>query len=394
MNKTIKIAIHSGRVPSTTFIERLILGLAKSGCQIYLFGLQDKPVHYGTNIISFAFKNSKLHKAWNLLKYSVLLTCFKRKDKLKLDGILKSKSQHSFYDKMKCYQVLWHKPNVFHVQWAKDLAYWSWVQEFNMKLVLSLRGAHINYSPIADPNLAESYRQIFPQVDRFHAVSKAIGAEAQKYGAPASKIDVVYSGLNLNDFPIAKKTNESKVLNIISIGRSHWKKGYHYALDACKLLKDKNVAFTYTIIGAKDYLELMYQVKDLALEHHVILADRLPIDQVLGSLNSADVLLLPSVEEGIANVVLEAMALKTLVLTTDCGGMNEVIQNGINGFVCPVRDANGIAEGILKILKLDPIEHQLLLDRAFDTIQNQHTEDQMIQQMLHLYDHTLKTSAS
>ena len=50
-------------------------------------------------------------------------------------------------------------------------------------------------------------------------------------------------------------------------------------------------------------------------------------------IKNADILLLSSVEEGIANVVLEAMALGTLVVSTECGGMNEVIKNNENGFL-------------------------------------------------------------
>ena len=75
---------------------------------------------------------------------------------------------------------------------------WLAILALGIKLVLSLRGAHINYSPIADLKLADMYRKNFPKVDAFHAVSKAIALEAQKYGAQKSNISVVYSGLDLD----------------------------------------------------------------------------------------------------------------------------------------------------------------------------------------------------
>ena len=49
---------------------------------------------------------------------------------------------------------------------------------------------------ISDIKLAAMYRKYFSNVDGFHAVSKAIALEAQKYGAPKNRIKVVYSGLD------------------------------------------------------------------------------------------------------------------------------------------------------------------------------------------------------
>jgi colanic acid/amylovoran biosynthesis glycosyltransferase len=157
-------------------------------------------------------------------------------------------------------------------------------------------------------------------------------------------------------------------------------------LDACSVLKRNNIAFTYTIVGAKGYLELMYQIKDLDLENHVVLLDSIPMNEVKKTIQAASLLLLPSVEEGIANVVLEAMALRTLVLTTNCGGMEEVVKDEVNGFVCPLRDANAMAEQIMKIEKIPNIDKVLMLDRAQNTIEKQHSETQMVGKMIDLYD--------
>ena len=389
MKTNYKIAIYSGSIPSTTFIERLIFGLSNKKFQVYLFGSRKHYITYNSSIKVVAYRNTKFYKSLHLLKYSLLLVLFNRKEKQKLDTILKSQSQNALLDKVKCYPVLWHKPDVFHIQWAKNIEYWSWVQKFNIKLILSLRGAHINYSPIADPILADMYRKYFPSVDGFHAVSKAIGLEAEKYGALPEKIKVVYSGLDLNtfkDLPDVKHLN----FNIISVGRSHWKKGYNYALDACSILKENKIPFTYTIVGAGGYLELIYQIKDLGLQEDVILLNSLSSDEVKKAMKSASVLLLPSVEEGIANVVLEAMASGTLVLTTNCGGMEEVVENEVNGFLCPIRDSSSIAEQIMKIIELPEEKKKLILNRAKETISKQHTEKQMVNGMLKIYEHTLK----
>ena len=59
--------------------------------------------------------------------------------------------------------VILHLPEVFHIQWAKSTEEWLFLKKtFGVKLVLSLRGAHINYSPVADTLLAETYGSASP----------------------------------------------------------------------------------------------------------------------------------------------------------------------------------------------------------------------------------------
>ena len=108
-------------------------------------------------------------------------------------------------------------------------------------------------------------------------------------------------------------------------------------------------------------------------------------------IQNADFLLLPSLEEGIANVVLEAMALGTLVVSTNCGGMNEVITDGKNGFLVPIRNAKAISQKIKMIDKLTESEKRIIIRRARNTIEMQHDFESMISEMKHLYDDVLNS---
>ncbi|WP_242155143.1 glycosyltransferase family 4 protein [Aestuariivivens sediminis] len=382
------VAIYSGDIPGTTFIERLVLGLALSGQRVYRFGFLKAPVAYPKTVKVVGYRNTKIGKGLHLLQYTLLLILFRYKDKRQLDKFLKETATHLTRAKVKAYPVLWHRPEVFHVQWAKDLNNWMWVQSFGMKLVLSLRGAHINYSPIANDKLAAMYRAHFPKVDGFHAVSKAIAQEAEGYGALKARIAVVYSGLNLEALE-AEKLDGSSVFEMVSVGRSHWIKGYHYALDACKQLKHAGIPFKYTIIGAAHDIELLYQIKDLGLEDEVVLLKHTPFDRVQLLIRKASVLLLPSLKEGIANVVLEAMSLRTLVLSTDCGGMGEVINDGVNGFLVPIRNPKAIADKLIEIRALSNESKKQISNKAYNTVTEQHQLEQMVKGMQALYGDVL-----
>ncbi len=349
MNKRIKIAIYSGIVPSTTFIERLSQGLAATGNQVFLFGLKKGRVPAFPNSTYITYSN-KLSKLLVLIRYTFLLFVIKPKEKRKLDKIISKSKKKQLVLKLKYYPVLYHCPDIFHLQWAKSIEHWIWVQEFGMKLIVSLRGAHINYSPLADSKIASAYEAFFPKVDGFHAVSKAISLEAMKYQAALHKINVVYSGLDLERMPFQLKMFDANTpLKIISIGRAHWKKGYTYALDSASLLKIAGVDFQYTIVGVGSNEELIYKRSQLELENEVLFLKNLSFAEVIESIRQADVLLLPSVEEGIANVVLEAMALGTLVISTNCGGMNEVIVDNENGFLVPIRNSEAMASALKRI---------------------------------------------
>lgn len=319
----------------------------------------------------------------------MLLWVFKNKAKRQLDAYIQKNARYPRLSKIKYYPVLWHHPDIFHVQWAKSIYDWMWVQEFGIKLVLSLRGAHINYSPIADSQLAATYKNTFPKVAGFHAVSKAIALEAQKYGATPEKIKVVYSGLDPIQTTFEKTENHT--FKILLVGRAHWIKGYDDALDALKKLKDSGCPFECTIIGAKDSEELQFQRADLGLENEVHLMGKLPFQAVQQKMMEADLLILSSVEEGIANVVLEAMQLRTLVLSTDCGGMGEVIEEGVNGFLVPIRNPEAMAAAVQKIRQLPFEDKETIRTAAQKTVEARHTISTMVHSMLELYQKVLST---
>ena len=388
MKKQPSIAIYSGEIPSTTFIERLIEGISKEDLTVYLFGVLSKKNRYNENVKVLGYKQHKLYKLLYLWRYSILLTMTRPKEKQRLNRFLIAENRANLYSKVKYYPVLYYRPHVFHLQWAKGIAEWAWVEDFGMKLVLSLRGAHINYSPIADLELAESYKLHFPSIRAFHAVSKAIAKEAETYGAQPHNMTVVYSGLQKNNIVKTEKPKNA-VYQIISVGRPHWIKGYTVALDACKQLKDAGESFFYTIVGAADDMELMYQIHDLDLQDCVTLTKKQSFEKVQQLMFNANLLLLSSHKEGVANVVLEAMALKTMVLTTDCGGMNEVIEDGENGFLVPIRDAVQMAQKIKKIMNLAEHEASRIRQNAINTIDQHHTEANMVNDMLSFYNNAL-----
>lgn len=182
-----------------------------------------------------------------------------------------------------------------------------------------------------------------------------------------------------------KSPNGDKI-RILSVGRDHWVKGYQYAVDTCYLLKEQGVSFEYCIIGGAGSEELEYQVDALGLKENIRLLSGVPYSKMIEQYKQSDVLLLPSVAEGIANVALEAMALNVPVVTAACGGMEEVITDGVNGFVVPIRDAKAMAKGIQKVIQLNDEQWNKMVNNARLIVKQNHNLENQIERMLEFYD--------
>ena len=76
---------------------------------------------------------------------------------------------------------------------------------YGIKIILSLRGSHINYSPLTDKHLAKQYNLYFPKVDKIHSVSKNLIFKAEKFGANKEKIENISSAVDLNLLKNLKK---------------------------------------------------------------------------------------------------------------------------------------------------------------------------------------------
>ena len=113
--------------------------------------------------------------------------------------------------------------------------------------------------------------------------------------------------------------------------------------------------------------------------------DELSHDEVLKKISECDLFLLPSLEEGISNAVLEAMALGIPVISTDCGGMGEVIRNSENGFLVPVRDSESMAKAIQNFIDLDEMEKNNMIFNARETIIHNHLLSYQVDQFKSFY---------
>lgn len=136
-------------------------------------------------------------------------------------------------------------------------------------------------------------------------------------------------------------------IKIVSIGNLSQRKGFDLLLNVFQYLKNEPIKLT--IFGdGRDKAELLQQKSDLQLENVSFFGK---VNNPFPFVKQADLFILSSRYEGFPNVLLEAGACGTYSLANNCpGGINEIIQQGINGEIYDINDAEGFANKIKEIL--------------------------------------------
>lgn len=171
------------------------------------------------------------------------------------------------------------------------------------------------------------------------ANSNNLAAEAH-CTAPQQRISVIANGIDMNLACSQEKLDG--VLTLISTSRLIEVKGIKFLLEAFILLLKSYTNVRLLIVGDGP---LMEELKSIANEEtgigKVEFLGALPHEEVLGLYHQADVFVLPSLNEGMSNSLLEAMAAGLAVIATDTGGAREIISEE-NGFIVKKRDSRDI----------------------------------------------------
>lgn len=379
-----------------SFIRNLMTELLLQGVEIGLIGKRSATRYVPPTKTSFQYLHYPILNPIEQLAKFLFFLVIRPSYMVKAWRIVHSATSLKMYIKKTVLyaSLLQYKPDVIHIQWATHLAdFDDLIQADVFTFVVSLRGRHINVLPFTNPEVADLYRKLFPRVSGFHAVSDAIAREAVRYGAAPHKVKVIRSVIN-KSFLSAFDEQINPVrepLLILSVGRFHWKKGYADALRAMSLLKARGLRFKYTIVaGSEVPEEILFLVHQLDLMHEVTFIDKIKHDKVPELMKSNSVLLLPSLEEGVANVVLEAMAVGLPVVSTNAGGMAEVVVNGQTGWLVSVADANGMAQALEESMQVPEERLRSIRKNAFTLVSSSNQGDRQAEKFKVFYQDVMQ----
>jgi len=388
LKTSLKIVIFDGSLKTTPFINRLVAGLAERH-EVTILGFSHSLKHRlpKVNYVSLGSSTKLLHLMGRSvsigLKHLFLRGAVGAWIQTKINLLLFRSYQLKVQNFKASIALL--QPDILHVQWPSLLPWVEHIPLDKTKFVLSQRGYQNNVRPFLDASNFAYLQKMYPKMTGFHSVSKEISKAGDLIYSSPNKIDqVVYSGFNFEKLLFRKDYSKHASLRLLSIGRPHWIKGYYYVIESCRILKERNVSFQYTIVGAENNEELQYLIHEYGLENEVLLGPKIAQEEVYKIMQENDLLLCSSIKEGLPNVVVEAMALGLPVISSDCGGVAQLLANGC-GMIVPSRDPKGMATSIEAFSKssVEVIETQRLKARA--KVEEQHTTKKMINDMEALY---------
>jgi len=211
--------------------------------------------------------------------------------------------------------------------------------------------------------------------------------------SPEKITDPVYIGINIEKFKIEDKAENNKVRkdlgldpsdNMIGfVGALSEQKGLTYLIDAVDDLHHDFPNLRCLLIGEGEQEKyLKAKVHNLGLQEHVLfLGQRYDIPELL---HVMDVFVLPSLWEGLPQVVLEAMAARCPVLATAVDGTPEIITDGVNGLLVPSKDSQAIAGGIRLLLENNELRTKLA-ESGYKTVCDRFSVKRMVSDFDNLY---------
>jgi colanic acid/amylovoran biosynthesis glycosyltransferase len=201
--------------------------------------------------------------------------------------------------------------------------------------------------------------RLFKEGTAFTVTSNNMKKILVEYGCPKHKIFVHHSGIDIEKFSYKKREfPEDGMITILSVGRLVEKKGMKYLIEAVHQVSQQYPQIRLRIVGDGNLRkELEAQVKQLKLENIVELLGETPHEDIIREMQQAHLFALASTtasdgnQEGIPNVLKEAMSTGLPVISTKHAGIPELVRDGRSGFLVPERDATAMAHSILHLIK-------------------------------------------
>ena len=158
------------------------------------------------------------------------------------------------------------------------------------------------------------------------------------------------------------------------------RKGIDYLIEALRKIEKQDVELV--VFGqAKDDIRDLFPVSIHSMGY---LSDE---SKIVALYNAVDMFITSSLEENLPNTIMESMACGTPCVGFEIGGIPEMIDHKINGYVASYKDASDLANGIRWVLEHE--DQQALSDACVKKVQENYTEEVVAKQYMALYKHLL-----
>lgn len=204
-------------------------------------------------------------------------------------------------------------------------------------------------------------KRIFPQYkEKFKIMHNVVSVEAIKRLSLENVTDIKFNNDNIN---------------IVSVGRLNYQKGFEMAIEACAILKEKGYKIIWYVIGEggeRDNLENLIKKLDVENEFKLIGIRKNPYPYI----GESDIYIQTSRFEGKSIAIDEAKILNKPIVLTNFSTARDQIEDMINGLICDM-DSYSIASKIEKLIKDDQLKNRLIENLLKENLGNEYEIDKL-----------------
>lgn len=239
--------------------------------------------------------------------------------------------------------------------------------------------------PRRQPNTYEREIAEYRQADLIVVPAPFVAQTFVEEGVSAEKLAVVPYGVDLSRFQkVADPSN--KDFNVLFVGNISARKGVTYLIEAFKKAQIKNKKLT--LVGMissemKPFIDQALKIENIKWYGHM------PQTELKTFMSQSHVFCLPSIDEGFGMVVGEAMACGCPVIVSTNAGSADIVQDGKNGFIIPIRNPEAIAEK-LELLANNREKRDAMGQAALTSVQALGGWENYGQQMITVYKKLLE----
>lgn len=217
-------------------------------------------------------------------------------------------------------------------------------RKFKSKLLVHFHGdfwqnkVWLKENPL-NPLLLLISKWVVSRADAIRVMSQ--GQKQKLEGLQGKIIEVISTPVDIKKYE--REDAESMGLNVLHVGRFDKAKDFETLAKAFELIKEKVSGVTFTQIGGG-------QEAKAVLPDFVEVLGRTPQNEIIDFYHKASVFVLSSTNESFGKVLVEAFACGVPVVSTNTTGAREIVNDGVDGFLVPIGDAQSLADKTIELL--------------------------------------------
>jgi len=220
-----------------------------------------------------------------------------------------------------------------------------------------------------------------------------------KIGVAPEVVRVVNNGIDLKRFSSPDKLLTERIraealtgrasFLIGIIGRICVQKGQVYAVEAARLIRQSRpeIDFVMCFWGSETELTYAETIKRMITEYNLVenvhfCGERKEMPEVMAA---SDLLILPSLWEGFPNVLLEAIASRAMIISTDIVNNRQIVVNDEAGFLIEPKNPKALAEKIIDVYQMSQPDAERLVTKAYEHITNHFSRENLVKKTMDVY---------